>query len=513
MRCPEVCYVTKRNLMHVAAGLIAGLLIGVFVFRTADRSAFPYLADAADRDRAAYENAAAPETTGPVIESFGTVDWCVDHSVPESACTLCHPDLISAYQAKNDWCVEHRLPESIDRLCHPELTFAQEPKSEPLPDQAYRPSVFFAKNSGRCETDDAIIRFATSQTAERAGLSLEPALAIDASGSVEAPAEILFDDTRSFVITTTIPALVSRWLVEPGEDVVAGQPLAEMESPDMPRLKADYLEALAEMTVETQNFSRADSLAKRDLISQAEVQQAEGRFQSAQARAMGAKGILEAIGLSQDDIQAVESTRAVTPRWLLRASANGALLERKAPYGELMPAGSNFALVGNPSALWIEANVRESDLSLFHKGEIVEFTSDGGALKQVAGRIIWVAQYIDPQTRTATVRAEVTSAPRDLRAHQFGRIALPTSPSVPTVAVPRDAVQWEGCCNVVFVQESSTVFRPHKVSIARGDRGYYNVNAGLRPGDLVVVKGSYSLKTELKKGSLGAGCCDVASRP
>ncbi len=504
---------TIKSVVYIATGLLAGLLIGSLVFRSVDQSAFGEPADHDHDLHAASEPPAAQASTGLVIEGHGTADWCVEHGVPESSCTLCNPGLIDAFQAKGDWCVEHRIPESVCRLCHPELTFAQEPTSEPLPDEAYRPSVFFAKNVGHCETDDAIIRFASSQTAERAGLSLEPALAIEVSGSVEAPAEILFDDTRSFVITTTIPALVSRWLVEPGETVAKGQPLAEMESPDIPRLKADYLEALADMTVETQNFNRADSLAKRSLISQAEVEQAEGRFQTAQARAMGAKGILEAIGISHDDLLANESTRAVTPRWLLRASANGALLERKAPYGELMPAGSSFALVGDPSALWIEANVRESDLPFFRVGQTVEFASDGGALERVAGRIIWVAQYIDPETRTATVRSEVTSAPRHLRAHQFGRIALPTTLSVPTVAVPRDAVQWEGCCNVVFVQESPTVYRPHKVSIARGDRGYYNVNAGLRPGDLVVVKGSYSLKTELKRGSLGAGCCDVASRP
>ena len=175
-------------------------------------------------------------------------------------------------------------------------------------------------------------------------------------------------------------------------------------------------------------------------------------------------------------------------------------------------AGSSLALVGDPSILWVEANVRESDLSLYHKGQAVEFSSDGDALERVNGRVIWVAQYVDPLTRSARVRAEVLNTTLDLKAHQFGRLVLPTPVRASTVAVPRDAVQWEGCCNVVFVREAPDRYRPHKVSVSRGDRGYYNISSGLHDGDMVVVKGSYLLKTELKKGSLGAGCCDIAPK-
>jgi membrane fusion protein, heavy metal efflux system len=504
---------TVKSIVYTLFGLVAGLLIGSFVFRadtlspshgapTMDLSTVPSLAASGHDESAAHSS-----------HDHGAADWCVEHGVPESACTLCQPDLISVFQAKGDWCVEHGLPESIDRLCHPDLVFPGEPKSEPMPDGAYRPSVFFARNAGHCETDDAIIRFASAQTAERAGLAFAPALAIDQAAAAEAPAEILFDETRSYVVTTTVPALVSRWLVEPGENVRAGQPLAEMESPDIPRLKADYLDALASMIVETQEFSRADSLARLDLISRAEAQQAEGRLQSAQARMTGAKGMLQAVGLAPDDLPALDSGRTLTPRWLLRATTTGALVERRVACGELMPAGSTFALVGDPSALWIEANVREADLPFFRTGQTVTFSADGASLKSAAGTIIWVAQYIDPRTRTTTVRAKVTSPPPYLRAHQFGRIALPLTSTTPAIAVPRDAVQWEGCCNVVFVRESPTVYRPRKVTIAKGDRGYYNVTSGLNPGELVVVQGSFSLKTELRKGNLGAGCCDVASRP
>lgn len=444
-----------------------------------------------------------------------TPDWCAGHKVPESKCTKCHPDLIPAFKSAGDWCVEHDLPESNCRLCNPGLTFPQEPKSGALleiempVDDSYKPTVFFPKNGANCETDNAIIQFASAETAERAGLTVVPALEVHEAVSAEAPAEVVLDETRSYAMTTPVAASVVRWLTEPGQRVSAGQALAELESPEMPRLKADYIESETEAQVKEREFARADSLHQRKLISDAEFQQIDGQHRGVQARLSGVRGILESCGLSKDDIQSIGSGNSVTARWLLRASTGGALLERKAPLGELLPAGSALVLVGDLSVLWIEASVREADLSLFHKGQTVEFATDGDALERVRGRVIWVAQYVDPVTRSATVRAEVTDGSSGLKAHQYGRIVLPADVKESMVAVPRDAVQWEGCCNVVFVKEAPERYRPHKVTVARGDRGNYYLSSGVRADEMVVVKGSFLLKTELKKGSLGAGCCDV----
>lgn len=56
-------------------------------------------------------------------------DWCDEHQVPESQCSLCHPELIAAFKATGDWCAEHSLPESQCRKCNPGLTIARGPKT------------------------------------------------------------------------------------------------------------------------------------------------------------------------------------------------------------------------------------------------------------------------------------------------------------------------------------------------------------------------------------------------
>ena len=87
---------------------------------------------------------------------------------------------------------------------------------------------------------------------------------------------------------------------------------------------------------------------------------------------------------------------------------------------------------------------------------------------------------------------------------------ISTGASEETVIVPQEAVQWEGCCNVVFVSETRDRFRPRKVKVEFASGQGYAVS-GLKPGEKIVTHGSYMLKTELMKGSIGAGCCGVGA--
>lgn len=66
-------------------------------------------------------NPPAETPKAPLIEKTKIADWCPEHGVPESVCTLCNPKLIAEFQAKGDWCKEHAVPESQCFTCKPEL--------------------------------------------------------------------------------------------------------------------------------------------------------------------------------------------------------------------------------------------------------------------------------------------------------------------------------------------------------------------------------------------------------
>ncbi len=439
-------------------------------------------------------------------EASGQLDWCAEHRVPESECTLCNPELVEFFKSSGDWCAEHGLPESHCRECNPRLVFAQEPADEPVTAEPVQVSVFFPPNELGCTNDQAVIRFASEATADRIGLKIEPVRRAVHSGTIEAPAEVVFDETRTTVVTTSYSAVVLRWLVEPGQTVSAGQALAELESPEIAQIKAEYLEALSDMNVEDRRVKRTKELRERNLVSAAEFEDAEAELNASMSRTDGATGKLRAAGLSEDDIESVEKGRQVDARWLLRSGQRAAFLERWAKPGEMLQAGTPLALTGDPHALWIEASVQERDMHKFQLGQELEFSADGESLSKATGNVIWVSQLIDPETRTGVVRAKVRSGADNLRAHSYGRIGAVSTSSHAALSVARDAVQWEGCCHVVFVQEAPDRYRPHKVSVERGDSQHYIVAGDLSAGDLVVTTGSFFLKSELLKESLGTGC-------
>ncbi len=129
------------------------------------------------------------------------------------------------------------------------------------------------------------------------------------------------------------------------------------------------------------------------------------------------------------------------------------------------------------------------------------------------GKLAWISTQADPKTRTVKVRANIADSDGKQRANTFGsgRVILREEDKV--VSVPNEAVQWEGCCHVLFVRDkdylkegSPKVFHVRKVRLGTKDEKNTEIIAGVLPGELVVTSGSGLLLTELLRGSLGEGC-------
>jgi cobalt-zinc-cadmium efflux system membrane fusion protein len=449
----------------------------------------------------------------PGSEGEEVSDWCAEHAVPESECTACHPELIGRFRASGDWCAGHGLPESHCRLCNPGIRFEQEEqlraRASELVEGELEIMLNFRPNAEVCATDGAIIQFASVATARRAGLRVSSVYSSEREEVLEAPAEVVFDETELSVVSSTVPALVSRWLVAPGEVVVRGTALAMVKSPAMAQLKSALLAAHAEYEVERKELERRQSLKAQEFISAAELDRQLALTEHARTRLTAARGLLLAAGLDSGDVAAVIEAGDLSHEFALRAPEAGMVVERMAKPGDLLAAGEAFAMIADPHAMWIEARLTERQLRWVTPGQQLTFSSDGRGMHRVGGEIIWISRFLDPHTRTGTVRARVVDSAHGLSAGEFGRVRVVQAHPESVTLVLKDAVQWEGCCNVVFVRETEDRYRPRKVQLYDSDGPYYQVSEGVRPGDQVVVDGAFLLKTELKKSSIGAGCCGL----
>ncbi len=130
------------------------------------------------------------------------------------------------------------------------------------------------------------------------------------------------------------------------------------------------------------------------------------------------------------------------------------------------------------------------------------------------GRINWVGTEVDHTTRTTKVRAELPNPDGKLRANQFGRATIQVGDRHKAVTVAKSAVQRYENADLVFLPQKENVYRPQRIKTKPSGRAdTLEVTWGLKPGQEVVTTGAFLLKTEIMKGSIGAGLLRLIASP
>ena len=477
----------------------------------------------------------------PELAGENGADWCKEHGVPESKCTTCHPEILTTGVA-GDWCAEHGLPESGCTICHPEIarkgalpvdasavtvsngSHASE-RPEDHPAGATSPAADTMRNSRTCQKHALKVQFASVAAMEKCGIRLGQVVERPMSDSVFVNAEVDYDRTRFARLAPRVSG--TAWRVEHGlgEVVKAGDVLALIESGEAGRAKAELLQAQVAVDVTVRAAERARSSSEAGFRTEAERIEAEAKAREAEIRLFNARQSLANLGLATPSGN-VDASRIATlglPEHLiaqlstgtpsanlipLSAPLDGVIVARTAVTGEIVEPSRALFEIADTSRMWVTMDVPQTDAHRIAIGEEVIFRPDDARDEVVAGRLAWIATAVDEMTRTVKVRADVSNTTGGLRAHSFGRAQIVVRTSPNAIAVPTEAVQWEGCCYVVFVRISDDIFQTRKVRLGAKDAAYTEIQGGVLPGEIVVTVGSHVLKSEILKSNLGAGCTD-----
>ena len=482
-----------------------------------------------------------------VATDEGSGLFCPEHGVPEKFCTLCHPEL----QESLLLCKEHGdIPEDICTLCHPEveqehgLVMCEEhglPESfcykcgaagasSALPaEEAWcapheMPEVLCEAcpdvDPGSAEVAECqapalpTVRLASAGLADRIGLETAEATADRHAHRLDAIAETAFDGNRYAEVFPRVRGYLREVRADLGDRVHAGDVLAVIDSAEVGAAKSRFLSATAALEMAETNHRRAETLARRDAVSAKDALEALTDRNRAEAELMGARQALLNLGLDEEALKAIDADEDLGNLLEIVAPIEGDVVNRHAVLGEAVEATTRLFAVADTSKLWVWIDLPESDAGLVADGQPVTFSVGGpGARSAPAvaeGRVTWMGSEIDPVTRTARIRAEVDNPGARFRANQFGRASIRVGTDHDAVLVPEGAVQHaEDGTAVVFLPDGPRAFRPHRVlTKSAGRPDLVEVSWGLEPGQRVVTRGSFLLKTELMRGAIGAGCCE-----
>ncbi len=247
------------------------------------------------------------------------------------------------------------------------------------------------------------------------------------------------------------------------------------------------------------------NVEQSQLTAQRGVEVANGSLESAKRR-------LHILGLSKEQIAAIGTERnELLSRFELRSPVSGRVIERAVSVGESVGADDVLFVVVDSSTMWLIADIYVRDLRQLRTGLPIQCTIDGMAGASFGGHVSWISSQVNDQTRTVSLRADVPNPDGLLKAKMFGTARIAIHENDQVVGVPDEAVQSDGCCQLVFVEESETVFQPRKVVLGSHANGFVEIQKGLGEGERVASAGSFLMKTEILKSSIGAGCCEVDS--
>lgn len=430
----------------------------------------------------------APPAAPPAKEAKAENAICEEHGIQEAICTKCNPALIPVFRAKGNFCEEHGFPKSACPICYPEK------KGQVIVDNTQKP-----KDAGTPPPEDGTkVRFKTKETARLAGLKTVQAKEHPGNAVLSATAEIAYDATRYAQLNARASGVVRELLVDVGAKVDPKTALAVIQSAAVGADRSRVKGAASALSTAKANYQRIKELVEQGLAPQKDLLAAQAAVDAAQAEYSSS---LAALG-------EIDKGAQISGGYSLTSPLAGVVVARSAALGKFVDTDEILFEVADTASMWVEIDVPEMDISLVSLGQEVAVTVDGLPGRQFHGKVSYISPAVDRHTRTIRARASLENPEGLLRANMFAT-ALLLGEARSAVMVPRSAVQNARGVDLVFVKLAEDLYEARYVTLLPDDGSgeLVGVSKGVSSGEEVVTDGSFLLKTETLKESIGAGCC------
>jgi Cu(I)/Ag(I) efflux system membrane fusion protein len=283
---------------------------------------------------------------------------------------------------------------------------------------------------------------------------------LTAVGSVE------YNERSFVVVQPRANGFIERLYVRAALDPIRqGDPLVEILFPDWAAAQEEYL-----------LLRKREEPASRELAS-------------------AARQRLVLLGMSPEQIAAVERAGSAQPRITLRAPVSGVIAELGARQGMTINAGTTLFRIANLGSVWVVAELPEAQANLLTVGSRVEVHVPAYTNEKFVGRVSAILPEVNAATRTVRARIEVANAGGKLKPGMYANLDL-TSRGRETLLVPSEAVIRTGERDVVVVDEGQGRFRPVEVKVGAESGTDTEIVSGLKPGDKVVASGQFLIDSE-----------------
>jgi RND family efflux transporter MFP subunit len=242
-----------------------------------------------------------------------------------------------------------------------------------------------------------------------------------------------FVDTPIFARTS---GYLKSWHADIGAHVKKGDPLAEIETPELDQqlqqAESDLKNAKANLDIAQITNTRWQAMVKADTVSKQEADQTASSFHAMQASYEAAKANVRRL-------QQMQSFEKVV------APYDGVITARNTDIGALIQAGDSstprelFHIVAIQT-LRVYISVPELFASSVKIGEKVDVTLDSLPGEKFAGTLVRTAEAIDARSRTLNVEVDVENPQGRLLPGAYAFVRLKVPSAVGAVLIPANTL-------------------------------------------------------------------------
>jgi RND family efflux transporter MFP subunit len=300
---------------------------------------------------------------------------------------------------------------------------------------------------------------------------------------------------------------ISSRTVDIGDRVRAGQPLAQIEAPELDeqvrQAKANLVQAQAALDQALANLQqgKADrdlarvtaerwgSLVARGAVSRQENDQYQAQYQ---ARTAAVQALEKAVAVQRSSISAAEANLARLQQLqsyrTVRAPFDGVVTLRNIDIGALVNSGNTLLFrIAQTGALRTYVNVPQSHANSVRPGQPAQLTVPNLPGRRFAGVVARTANALDPNSRTLLVELRVPNPEGALLPGMYAQVDLSSARANPPLLVPSTALVLRASGPQVAVVRPDRTVHIQNIQVGRdyGDR--LEVLSGLQEGETIIA--------------------------
>lgn len=330
------------------------------------------------------------------------------------------------------------------------------------------------------------------------------------------------DQTRIAHVRPLARGVVDEVFVQFGSQVAKTQPLLSYDNVELGLAVGEYLSALSGLRASQTDLQMKEKILDRSAemlrvgalartthdVREAEYQSAVASVDNSKSNVAKFEEQLHRFGLSDSDIAKLgEDGQAgyhrTASHTTIRAPSPGVITAYNVSTGETVDPSSELLTITDISTVWVLADVYERNLGSVKLGSKVSIRVPSYPGEVFEGRITYIGDVIEQETRTARVRCVVNNPGKRLKLDMFATVEIPTETTAQGVSVPTAAIQQIENQPVVFVQRSETEFEQRPVTLGLEAKGWTQVLQGVKEGEAVIGEGSFYAKTAALRELIG----------